>query len=316
MSISLEISLRILAQAVDQSLDGITIADAQKPDLPLVYVNGGFEKMTGYSAAEVIGKNCRFLQGGETKQHGIEVVRHAIKNSESCIVILQNSRKNGALFWNEFTLSPVFDANRIVTHYIGVQKDVTARVDMLKHLRQSKSELQELNQQLQVLARTDGLTGIHNRRHFDEQLRAFYTMALRAQTPLAVIMVDLDFFKLFNDLYGHQAGDDCLILVSGIIADAFQRPCDCVARYGGEEFVVATLDLSQAELVKRAQLLCDKVHESQIPHRDSPHSLVTISVGAVSRTPKHDVLPSDLLKLADRALYKAKQQGRNCTFIK
>lgn len=284
--------------------------------MPLVYVNTGFEKMTGYSAAEVIGKNCRFLQGSDTKQHGIEVIRHAIKNSESCIVILQNSRKNGALFWNEFTLSPVFNEAHIVTHYIGVQKDVTARVDMLKHLRQSKSELQELNQQLQVLARTDGLTGIHNRRHFDEQLRTFYTMALRAQTPLAVIMVDLDYFKRFNDRYGHQAGDDCLILISGIIADAFQRPGDCTARYGGEEFVVATLDLSQAELVKRAQLLCDKVRESQIPHRDSPHHLVTISVGVVSRTPKHDVLPSDLLKLADGALYQAKQQGRNCVFTK
>jgi two-component system cell cycle response regulator len=310
-----EILSGLLAQAVDQSPDGITIADARKPDMPLVYVNAGFEKMTGYSSAEILGKNCRFLQGKETTQHAVDVVRECIKNGESCIVILQNFRKDGTLFWNEFNISPVRDAGGVVTHFIGVQKNVTARVEMLKHLRLSKVELQKANQQLSVLALTDGLTGIGNRRHFNDRLQAMLSMAQRNKESLSVLMIDLDYFKRFNDRYGHQAGDDSLIAVGGIIADAFKRPSDCVGRYGGEEFAVVSLAMSTEELQQHAQLVCEKVCASNIPHSDSPHHVVTISVGGVSRVPERDTPASSLLKSADGALYAAKQQGRNRVHI-
>jgi two-component system cell cycle response regulator len=289
-----EILSGLLAQAVDQSPDGITIADARKPDMPLVYVNAGFEKMTGYSSAEILGKNCRFLQGKETTQHAVDVVRECIKNGESCIVILQNFRKDGTLFWNEFNISPVRDAGGVVTHFIGVQK---------------------ANQQLSVLALTDGLTGIGNRRHFNDRLQAMLSMAQRNKESLSVLMIDLDYFKRFNDRYGHQAGDDSLIAVGGIIADAFKRPSDCVGRYGGEEFAVVSLAMSTEELQQHAQLVCEKVCASNIPHSDSPHHVVTISVGGVSRVPERDTPASSLLKSADGALYAAKQQGRNRVHI-
>ena len=109
MALLPDISASLLAKAVDQSVDGIIIADARKPDLPLVYVNVGFEKMTGYSSREVLGKNCRFLQGEDRMQPSIEVVREAVKNGESCVVMLRNFRKDGSLFWNEFNMSPVRD---------------------------------------------------------------------------------------------------------------------------------------------------------------------------------------------------------------
>ncbi len=150
------LSSDLLALAVDQSLDGITIADARQPDMPLVYVNAGFEKMTGYSAAELLGKNCRLLQGDETTQASVAVIHEAISKGENCIVILKNFRKDGTLFWNEFNLSPVRNTDGVLTHFIGVQKDVTARVEMLKNLRQAKTNLQRANQQLKELALTDG----------------------------------------------------------------------------------------------------------------------------------------------------------------
>lgn len=305
------LSSDLLALAVDQSLDGITIADARQPDMPLVYVNAGFEKMTGYSAAEVLGRNCRFLQGKEIQQASVAAMREAIGKGENCIVILKNFRKDGTLFWNEFNLSPVWSEDGVLTHFIGVQKDVTARVDMLKHLRQSKMDLQRANQQLSVLALTDGLTGVGNRRRFNEQLQSMMSMAQRAKVPLSILMIDLDYFKRFNDSYGHQAGDDSLILVGGMIADAFKRPSDCVGRYGGEEFAVISLGMSADELRHHAQQLCDSVQATNIPHRDSPHQVVTVSVGGISRVPKRDTLAATLLKLADEALYQAKEQGRN-----
>ena len=310
-----DISASLLAKAVDQSVDGIIIADARKPDLPLVYVNVGFEKMTGYSSREVLGKNCRFLQGEDRAQPSIEVMREAVKNGESCVVMLRNFRKDGTLFWNEFNMSPVRDAAGVVTHFIGVLKDVTARVEMLTHLRQSKLALQNANHQLSILALTDSLTGIGNRRYFDEQFQSLLSMAQRGKAPLAVLMIDLDHFKRYNDLYGHQAGDDCLRQVGGCIADSFQRPGDCAARYGGEEFAVISIGMSAEELQQHAQQLCDKVRALDLAHLDSPYGVVTVSVGGVARIPKRDTLVLSLLKSADKALYEAKQQGRNRVVI-
>ena len=310
-----DISASLLAKAVDQSVDGIIIADARQSDLPLVYVNIGFEKMTGYSSREALGRNCRFLQGEDRAQPSIEVMREAIKNGESCVVMLRNFRKDGTLFWNEFNMSPVRDAAGVVTHFIGVLKDVTARVEMLTHLRQSKLALQNANRQLSILALTDSLTGIGNRRYFDEQCQALLSMAQRGKAPLAVLMIDLDHFKRYNDLYGHQAGDDCLRQVGGCIADSFQRPGDCAARYGGEEFAVISIGMSAEELQQHAQQLCDKVRALDLAHLDSPYGAVTVSVGGVARIPKRDTLILSLLKSADKALYEAKQQGRNRVVI-
>ena len=315
MALLPDISASLLAKAVDQSVYGIIIADARKPDLPLVYVNVGFEKMTGYSSREVLGKNCRFLQGEDRMQPSIEVVREAVKNGESCVVMLRNFRKDGSLFWNEFNMSPVRDNGGVVTHFIGVLKDVTARVEMLTHLRQSKLALQNANHQLSILALTDSLTGIGNRRYFDEQFQSLLSMAQRGKAPLAVLMIDLDHFKRYNDLYGHQAGDDCLRQVGGCIADSFQRPGDCAARYGGEEFAVISIGMSADELQQHAQQLCDKVRALNLAHLDSPCGVVTVSVGGVARIPTRDTLVVSLLKAADKALYQAKQRGRNRVVI-
>lgn len=307
-----QIASELLAKVVDQSVDGIIITDNSKPDNPTIYVNRGFENLTGYRAQEVIGKNCRFLQGKENDQPALEVIREAIKKGENCIVILRNFRKDGSLFWNEFSLSPVRDKAEKVTHFIGVLKDVTARADMLKHLRQSKLELQQANRQLSILALTDGLTGISNRRHFDEQALALLSMAQRSKTTLAVLMIDIDHFKQYNDHYGHAAGDACLIQVGKVIAGAFQRPGDCAARYGGEEFAVVSLGVSLEEMQQHAQQLREKVMALDIPHLKSKHARITVSIGVVAHTPKRENSISMLLKKADDALYAAKERGRNC----
>ena len=125
---SASVSPELLAHAIAWCGNGITIADAMQPDLPLIFVNSAFEHMTGYLAQEVIGRNCRFLRGKDLDQPGLDQVRAAIAVGGECRVVLRNYRKDGTLFWNEFYISPVRDAAGRLTHYIGVQNDMGEQV--------------------------------------------------------------------------------------------------------------------------------------------------------------------------------------------
>jgi two-component system sporulation sensor kinase C len=118
--------------------NGISVADATQPDLPLVYVNPAFEVMSGYSLEEVLGKNCRFLQGGETNQPGLALIRQALATKREVTAVIKNFRKDGSFFWNELTLSPIFNHDGELTHFVGIQMDVTARVEFEAALRESE----------------------------------------------------------------------------------------------------------------------------------------------------------------------------------
>ncbi|MBW4681493.1 MAG: PAS domain-containing protein [Microcoleus vaginatus WJT46-NPBG5] len=128
-------------RAMAATSTGIVIADATKPGRPLIYCNSGFERMTGYSRDEVIGRNCKFLQGSDTDQPAIEQIRQALRDQTECRVILKNYRKDGTLFWNELTISPVLDSNGQLTHFIGVQNDITERIEAEAALKQKTQEL-------------------------------------------------------------------------------------------------------------------------------------------------------------------------------
>lgn len=315
MDAAKEISRDLLAKAINESHDGITIADARMDGQPIIYANAGFEQMTGYTATEVIGKSYRFLQGTDTSQPEIETIRNAIRRGAGCLVTLRNYRKDGTLFWNELSISPVRDADGNPTHYIGIQKDVTARVLLEQHLHQTGIDLTTLNRQLNTLVYTDPLIGISNRRRFDEVFTNFFSTAQRTHTELSVLMIDLDRFKLFNQRYGESAGDECLRIVGDCIAKSFSRSSDCAARYGGAQFSVVSLGTSIEDLQYHAQQLCAKVRVLSIPHGDSPHGIVTISVGGVSRVPYRDTSADELIKLAEVALYDAKRHGRDQVHI-
>ncbi len=174
-------------------------------------------------------------------------------------------------------------------------------------------ELEKANRQLYRLSAIDGLTGVANRRSFDEFLEHEWRRGLRDSAPLAVIMADIDFFKAFNDSLGHQAGDECLKTIAAVIADILKRPGDLVARYGGEEFVVVLpgTDLVGGEDV--AETLRVKIEEIGLSHPTSKvNANATISLGVASMIPVKETAPGDLVRQADKALYLAKAKGRNC----
>jgi PAS domain S-box-containing protein len=142
-----EQELRLSNQAIAASSDGIVIADARKADMPITYVNPAFERLTGYEAQEVIGKNCRFLQGKDTDQPGLDELREAVREGKGCKVILSNYRKNGTLFWNELSISPIYDADGNLTHFVGIQSDITDRkvAQEALHYQQEQTENLLLN---------------------------------------------------------------------------------------------------------------------------------------------------------------------------
>lgn len=173
-------------------------------------------------------------------------------------------------------------------------------------------ELQVRNEMLEQLSFLDGLTSIANRRKFDSTLENAWNLAFREKMPLSLIMLDIDFFKDYNDTYGHQAGDDCLIAIASLLHKKARRLSDLVARYGGEEFMIIvqspeTLD----KVLDFAEDIRTSVEALAIEHKTSPFKTVTLSIGVVYRIPTKDITTETFVKEADQALYKAKNCGRN-----
>jgi diguanylate cyclase (GGDEF)-like protein len=184
-------------------------------------------------------------------------------------------------------------------------------VEMQRQLVQVKNELNAANRELQRLSSTDGLTGIPNRRAFDSIVQREWRRCERLKKPIALVMLDVDHFKLFNDKYGHQAGDECLKCVAAQAMAVRRRPTDVAARYGGEEFVLVLgeTDADGAQLV--ASRLCQMVVELKIPHYASSSQNLTVSCGVACVVPERDLSLEVLLKSADHALYRAKAAGRS-----
>jgi len=168
------------------------------------------------------------------------------------------------------------------------------------------------NQKLEQLTRIDGLTGIANRRHFDEFLQQMCNRSKRHHLPLSLLLIDIDFFKLYNDHYGHQKGDGCLVDVAKELNSYAQRDGELAARYGGEEFAIIITEMSAQDVIEHAQKCQQAIQKLQIEHaKSSCHSYVTISMGVVTLNDKHNISPENLIKKADSALYQAKESGRN-----
>lgn len=134
---------QVLSKILDACVNGVTLADPDQEDMPLVYVNKAFEKVTGYTQAEVLGKNCRFLQGKENEQEGVNQLRKAIQNKETVEVTLRNYRKNGELFYNHLLMSPLFDSKGNLLYFLGVQYDVTQRVYATEEIKKLKEQLDQ-----------------------------------------------------------------------------------------------------------------------------------------------------------------------------
>jgi diguanylate cyclase (GGDEF)-like protein len=176
----------------------------------------------------------------------------------------------------------------------------------------AKEKAEDANQKLEQLVNLDGLTKVANRRCFSERLQAEWKRLAREQQPLSLILFDVDKFKFYNDYYGHLKGDDCLIKIAQTVQQTVRRPVDLVARYGGEEFAVLLSNTDLAGAIKVAQNIQQAIQDRAIPHAQSDiKDIVTVSLGISCVIPNEDINPDTLIASADKALYNAKQQGRD-----
>jgi diguanylate cyclase (GGDEF)-like protein len=193
---------------------------------------------------------------------------------------------------------------------------LNAKLDAMQRIANMRHDLQKANQKLRLMAMRDGLTGLANRRHFDDVIAKEFKRSMRSNTPLSLILADIDQFKAYNDNYGHQAGDDALRTVAKLIQSVIKRPGDLVARYGGEEFAIILPETNIASAHQVAELVKNAFTVNQIRHtHSSVADYVTLSFGVASIQPEKGQDVNDtirtLIEAADKRLYQVKQQGGN-----
>jgi diguanylate cyclase (GGDEF)-like protein/PAS domain S-box-containing protein len=290
------IDFRALAE---NSADIICRLDVQ---LAIVYISPSVFSVLGWEPREVIGKPPPFLIVAEDLP--VLAAAHAYTQehpSENPLVAVRMRKKDGSTLWTEVTARIVRDlVTGRETETVIVIRDISAR--------------KALEDKLAVLASTDGLTGLANRRAFDENLEREWLRTLRERTQMSLLMLDLDHFKRFNDRYGHQVGDDCLRAVAAVVRETV-RATDIACRYGGEEITVILPGTGSDAALQIGEAVRGAVEALHIPHDTSPAgNRLTASIGAATATSAHDgerQMPERLLAAANRALYEAKDHGRN-----
>jgi diguanylate cyclase (GGDEF)-like protein/PAS domain S-box-containing protein len=205
-----------------------------------------------------------------------------------------------------------YEDGREPVRIMGTLLDITRRKRHEQEREQLIEELTRTRDELHRLSYRDGLTGVYNRRHFDERIQDEGRRLARRAEPLSLIMIDIDYFKAYNDTYGHQAGDDCLKSVARSLAGTLGRPADFLARYGGEEFAAVLPATDHRGACHLAEVMHQAVAGLGLEHRSSPlGGRVTISLGVATAVPAPNSGPHRVIAVADQALYRAKQEGRN-----
>jgi two-component system, cell cycle response regulator len=290
---------------VDGAPEGIVICDAQAADCPVVYVNGAFEQMTGYGAAELLGGNLRLLQGADRDQEARRRLREAIARGEACRVLLRNYRKSGELIWNELYLQPLRSGAGVLTHWAGFIRDASGRLRAVERAPEG----------LPVWLREDRVSGLSSRAWLDELLAREWRIARRETQPLTLVLFDVDALASYNDTFGRAAGDACIRRIGRTLTGAFRRGSDIVARW--EEGSMAVLAVHHsgtpaAGIVDHVSATARRIADMHVHHPRSPvQKFVTVTAGLATVTPEREEdSPQRLIDAAAAALQSAKTGNR------
>ncbi len=290
--------LELRDRALASATSGVVITDALQDGMPIIYTNPAFERLTGYGAAEILGRNCRFLQGPATDPVETGKLRAAIANGQECRVTLLNYRKDGTTFWCEVHLAPVFDRRGRLRQYVGVQNDVTDRVEAERELREERDRAHHL-------ASHDPLTGLLNRRAFRRRGEALLN-GLTGVESAVVLFIDLNGFKRVNDLHGHDFGDGVLCAVAYELRQIL-GPEVLLARQAGDEFLAFFTAPSSTDARARAALSASRLMSTLLDN-DAAGS-VTASVGWSVTQAGHERPLTELISEADASMYERKRQA-------
>jgi diguanylate cyclase (GGDEF)-like protein/PAS domain S-box-containing protein len=306
MSFDAEMYRRLL----ESSPEGVAMVDAAKDDHPVVYVNPAFESLTGYSAVDLLGKNLRLLQGDDREQDGRHRLREALKQAESCRVLLRNYRKDGSLFWNELTVLPLRDGEGRVTHFAGYHRDAGDRLRIDPKL--SRDSLSGAHQPTGVAVRDDRLTGLFTLPYLQELLKRDWAIAQREKRSIAVFAIDIDSLDLYNATFGRAAGDSAIRRVSHCVSGCLRRSSDVTARIDGGSLMAFAPGLTLDQALALGHVMAERVRELRIHHpRSGVLRYVSVSVGVCAAVPEADESPTALVERSQLQLKLAKKAGRN-----
>lgn len=275
---------------------GIMVTDANGV---IQSVNDAFVKITGYSAAEIVGKTPPLFTSG-LKDDDLPVqMQRSLEETGVWTGIYWNRRKTGEIYPQETTINAIRNDQGQIVQFCSIFSDIT--------------EQHQAEEKLRLLSSTDGLTNLANRRTFDDAAETEWRRARRLGYSLTIIMADIDNFKKYNDTYGHLEGDECLKRVAETLKNVLHRAGDLAARYGGEEFTLLMPMTKESEASKIAEDIRQRIEALRIPHQlNTPYGVVTVSMGVAAVVPRNDMTLKDLIAMADKALYEAKDMGKNC----
>jgi diguanylate cyclase (GGDEF)-like protein/PAS domain S-box-containing protein len=295
---------------VETSPEGVVVVDAQNPEQPVIYVNPGFEALTGYAAAELLGRNLRFLQADDREQDGRNRLREALGRGEPCRVLLRNYRKDGTVFWNEMTALPLRDAEGRVTHFVGHHRDAGERLRIDPKL--TRDSLSGAHQPTAVAIRDDRLTGLFSLPYMEELLKRDWAVAQREKRCIAVFAIDIDALDLYNATFGRAAGDSMIRRVAHVVSGCLRRSSDVTARIDGGSLMAFAPGLNDEQGLRIGQLMAERVRDLRIHHpRSAVLRYVSISVGVCAAIPQPSDSPSILVEKSQERLHFAKNAGRN-----
>lgn len=303
------------------SKDGTTVrAVWARTESATVEIQSGYDApLKGSSLQQILDSGqprilndlAAYLEKNPHSQSTHRIVAEGVRSSLTCPLIAVGSPV-GFLF---------FSSNQPGTYanlHVGSFRQIAAQVSVIveksriyQELLDAQRRLEQANRQLEQLAHVDPLTGLANRRYYDLQLDKEWRRAQRSGAPMSLILLDIDRFKDFNDRYGHIRGDACLAQVGGQLKATAARGTDTTARYGGEEFVVLIGDTGPDKALQLAHKLRASVEALQIPHEASDHGHVTVSIGVAGGVPTPGMSALEMVEAADKALYRAKNEGRN-----
>jgi diguanylate cyclase (GGDEF)-like protein/PAS domain S-box-containing protein len=295
---------------VETSPEGVVLVDAQKPEWPVIYANPGFQALTGFSMAELVGRNLRFLQADDRDQDGRHRLREALDKRESCRVLLRNYRKDGTVFWNEMTVLPLFDADGRVTHFAGHHRDAGERLRIDPRL--NRDSLSGSHQPTAMVIRDDRLTGLFTLPYLEELLKRDWSIAQRDKRSIALFAIDIDALDLYNATFGRAAGDSTIRRVAHVVSGCLRRSSDVTARIDGGSFIAFAPGLANEQALSIGQLMAERVRDLRIHHpRSAVLRYVSVSVGVCAAVPGPDDSPTTLLQKSQQQLQVAKKSGRN-----
>lgn len=295
-------TVRLYELVTKNSRDVIILSDR---DGNRRYVSAAAQTIGGWTPEQLLRYRSMELVHPEDVPQ-VEKALDAVRKGEDGAMIQCRVRKqDGDYVWVETSLRQVRDpATGIPLGMLNVVRDIQER-------KQAEQDLQSAYQALEALAGTDPLTRLANRRSFDQKIAAEWRRGMRGEQPLSLLLMDADFFKLYNDNYGHVRGDSCLRQIAEVAMDAVRRPGDLVARFGGEEFAVILPNTPSEGARSLAEEICAALRMRQIPHLGNPSGYMTISIGCATLVPQVGQHAITLVRKADEALYEAKRQGRN-----